>query len=129
MEITTQHFRIKLLEEGIMHLHYFAGTKVTKDLLDEVYNCFDRITTIPRPILFSGDEFVSFTNEARKYAAQMENSIPSTMHAVVAANLAQKILAQYYFKFVRTKKPMYVCCNVEEGLNYIRKNFPLESLD
>ena len=126
MEITTQQFRVVLLEEGIIHLHYFAGTKVTKDLLDEVYTCFDRITTISRPMLFSGDEFVSFTNEARKYAAQMENSIPSTIHAIVAANLAQKILAQYYFKFVRTKKPMYVCSTIEEGLRYIRENCKLE---
>lgn len=128
MEISTQQFRVVLLDEGIIHLHYFAGTKVTKELLDEQYACFNRITDIPRPILFSGEEFVSFTNEARKYAAQMEDSIPSTAHAVVAINLAQKILTQYYFKFVKTKKPMYVCSSVEEGLNYIRANFRLEKV-
>lgn len=126
MEITTPQFRIVLLEEGIIHLHYFAGTKVTKELLDEQYACFNRLTSIPRPILFSGDEFVSFTNEARKYAAQMEDTIPSTMHVVVAVNLAQKILSQYYFKFVRTQKPIYVCSTVEEGLKYIRETQQLE---
>ncbi len=128
MTTKTKDYKVELRVDGIIHVHYNAGTKVTVETLKELQQVYAQITTIKRPFIFTGDEFVSITTDARRYAAEMDQTNPSLGHVFVAKNLAQKILAQYYFKFNRPKHPLKVVGSFEEGIHYIHMNYQLHEM-
>lgn len=125
MQVESQEYIVQLRQDGIIHVHYKAATKVTKSTLKELEKIYIDLTSIKRPFIFTGDEFVSITNEARKYAAEMDRRIPSLGSAFVAKNLAQKILANYYFKFNKPVNPLKVVGSFDEGLAFINETYEL----
>ena len=129
MQTQTNNYIVKLRDDGIIHVHYRADTKVTIEILKELEKIYSELTTIKRPYIFTGEEFVSITNEARKYAAEMDKQIPSLGSVFVAKNLAQKILAHYYYKFNKPVNPLQVVSTFEEAVDYITKNYELYPLE
>lgn len=121
----TTEYKVSLLPEGIIHVHYKEGTKVTVNTLKELEELYFQLTDIPRPYIFTAEEFISFSNETLKYAQEMDLRIPISGSVVVAVNLAQKILAQYYFKLKRPHKPVHVASTFEEGIAYLSSKYPL----
>jgi uncharacterized protein YydD (DUF2326 family) len=115
--------------DGIVHVHYKMGANVTIEILKELEALYNAKVKTESPFIFSGDEFVSFTNEARKYAVIMDRRSPIQSSTVVARNLAQKILAQYYFKFVKTYKPIHMVNTLEEGLALIYEKYEPKVID
>lgn len=65
MQAENDIYRIVLRPDGIIHVHYKKGAKVTVDILKELAGIYTSMTKIDRPYIFTGDEFVSITNEAR----------------------------------------------------------------
>lgn len=55
----------------------------------------------------------------------MDRKIASLGSAFVAKNLAQKILANYYFKFIKPVNPLKVVGSFDEGLAFINETYEL----
>lgn len=123
--IVTDRVIIRLREDGIVHVHFKADTTITVELQDELVIHYNNITKIKRPFMFTGGEFVNVTKEARKNAITMEKNVPLTASAIVVINLAQRIIANYYYKFTRPKTPYKVFANEEQALLWLNENFQI----
>ena len=123
--IVHDNFEVTLRVDGIVHVHFKANTCITVELQDELEAIYNRITSQKRPFIFTGDEFVSITAKARGNAIVMAHRIPCSASAIVVNNLAQKIVADYYYKFNRPPEPYKVFKKMEEGLLWVQKNFDI----
>lgn len=59
----------------------------------------------------------------------MDRVIPLIGSVFVAQNLAQKILAQYYFKFNRPAKTLQVVSPFDEGIETIYRTYQLNPIE
>ena len=80
-----------------------------------------KVTEIKRPFIFSAGEFVSITKEARKNATKMEDQVPVSASAVLVINLAQKLIADFYYKFDKPKNPLKVFRDFDKGIEWLKK--------
>lgn len=103
-----------------MHVHYFDGTIIDLGLQLKMRAAYKEVTDIKRPFIFTGGEFVSVTKEARENAVAMENQIPISATAIVIQNLAQKIIADYYYKINKPKKPLKIFKNIDKGIEWLK---------
>jgi hypothetical protein len=63
-----------------------------------------------RPFLFNAFNDVVITKEARDHSAELEKTYPGIASAVIADNLAYKIIANFYLK-VNKPKTLYKVFN------------------
>lgn len=118
-----ESFTVHLRSDGIVHVHILASTRITVELQKFMEDSYKEVTSIKRPFIFSGDEFVSITKEARTNAIVMANRIPIICSAIVVRNLAQKIIADYYYKFNKPPDPYKVFKSFDDGIDWLRSNF------
>lgn len=121
--IDREKFTVSLRSDGIVHIHIRANTLVTVELQREMEVAYSEATDIKRPFIFTGEEFVSVTTEARKNSIKMEMRVPAVGSAMVVRNLAQKILADYYYRFNKPKKPYKVFRRFEDAVEWCKDNF------
>lgn len=84
-----------------------------------------QITKIKRPFIFTGGEFVTVSKEARLNATKMESLTPVAASAIVVQNLAQRIIANYYYKFNKPKTPYRIFKDVEKAADWLNENFQI----
>lgn len=117
-----------LRSDGIVHIHLKENTMITTEVQVEMERCYNELTSVKRPFIFTGDEFVAITSEARKNAVAMEERVPISVSAIIVRNLAQRIIADYYYKFNRPLRPYKVFTNKEKAITWIKENFEIPSL-
>jgi hypothetical protein len=123
--VETDNFIGTLRSDGIAHIHIKANTVISIEVQQEMERVYNELTTVPRPFLFTGDEFVAITSEARTNAVAMEMRVPISVSAIVVNNLAQRIIADYYYKFNKPKNPYKVFTKVEKAVLWIKENHNL----
>lgn len=136
--MTTEIYVIKTVElsslvgtlrsDGIAHIHLKENTHITLDVQSQMERAYNELTSIKRPFIFTGDEFVSITSEARKNAVAMEMRVPIAVSAIVVNNLAQRIIADYYYKFNKPLMPYRVFTNKDKAITWLKENFEIPSL-
>lgn len=112
-----------------MHVHLKANTLVTVEMQMDMQDAYWEITSVKRPFIFTGDEFVSITNKARKNSKKMEPFVPNIGTAMVVRNLAQRIIAGYYYKFDRPGIPYIVVTDFEKGIQWITETFDIPPVE
>lgn len=120
--IETEWFIATLRADGLAHIHLKANTLITVEVQSEMEKAYWGLTDVHRPFLFTGDEFVAITKEARANAIAMEIRVPISVTAIVVKNLAQKIIADYYYKFNRPKNPYRVFKDFEKAVAWLHEN-------
>jgi hypothetical protein len=87
------------------------------------------ITKVKRPFIFTADEFISITTKARKNSKKMEPFVPNMGTVLVVRNLAQRILADYYYKFDKPGIPYKVVKDFDKGIQWIRETFDIPPVE
>jgi hypothetical protein len=71
------------------------------------------------PFLFLVGENVSITKEARDNAVKIEDQSMLAASAVVVDSLPYKLIANFYLKFNKPKRPYKVFSKQEEAINWL----------
>ena len=121
-KIETDFLIAKLRSDDIAHIHVKANTLVDLAVQAEMQRIYNELTPVKIPFIFTGDEFVSVTSEARKNSIKMEEHVPLPHSVIVVRNLAQRILAEYYYKFNKPKRPVKIVTKFEDAIGWIYEN-------
>lgn len=120
-----ENFEVNLRSDGIVHVYIFANTRITVEMQSLMGDAYNSVSKVDRPFIFTGGEFVSITSEARANAVDMASSVPIMCSAIVVRNLAQKIIADYYYRFNKPPDPYKVFKNFENGIEWLKENFEI----
>lgn len=74
------------------------------------------------PFIFEADEYVTVTKEARDNALSLEEKSPVGLSAVIVKSLAHKLIADFYMKFNKPRRPYKVFKDFNEGINWLKSN-------
>ncbi len=118
--IETDRLIVSLREDGIVHVYTKDRVTIDIDCQNEMKRLYWEITDIPRPFIFSSGEFLSLTREAQKNAKTMEKNVPVAASALVVRNVAQKLMADFYYKFDPPNNPLKVFRDFEKGLDWLK---------
>lgn len=120
-EIQLEEATIRLRHDGIMHVVYHYGTVLDVDLQMKMLDVFNQLTHGEKvPFLFEAMDSVTITKEARDHSLLIESLSPSLATAVVAANLAHKLMANFYFKFNKPQIPYKVFVSFESAIDWLK---------
>jgi hypothetical protein len=72
------------------------------------------------PFLFEAEEGVTITKEARDNATNLEEESPCMASAVVVQNIAYAMIANFYMKFNKPKRPYKVFNNKPEAVDWLK---------
>jgi hypothetical protein len=105
----------------IIHVAFKPNTEITVEFQDELVAMYNQITGGKKSLfIFEGGEFVSITKEARENAITIEDNTPTRASAIVVRNLAQKIVADFYYKINKPKQPFKVFWSFEKGIIWLQ---------
>ncbi len=121
--IETNRIVVELRSDGIVHVHIKDRVTIDLDCQSEMKRIYWETTNILRPFIFTSGEFLSLTREAQKNAKNMENDVPVASSALIVHNVAQKLMADFYYKFDRPKNPIKVFKDFDKGIEWL-KNSP-----
>lgn len=121
MTIEIEEAIITEREDGILHVHFKEGVEVNVELQGRMYDIYNEICgEVKKPFLFTGEDFISVTKEARDNAIVMEALFPGLASAVVAPSIAYKLMANFYLLVNKPKTPYKVFNHKEEAIEWLR---------
>ena len=105
----------------IIHVAFKPNTEITVEFQDELVAMYNQLTGGEKSLfIFEGGEFVSITKDARENAITIEDNTPTRASAIVVRNLAQKIVADFYYKINKPKQPFKVFWSFEKGIIWLQ---------
>ena len=111
---------LSLREDGIVHVFYHDNIVLDVPLQLRMAEAFNQIAeTKSTYFIFEAGENVHVTKEARDNALKLEDSTPIMASAVIAHNLAYRLIANFFLKVQRPKGKYKVVANMEEALKWI----------
>ena len=119
-QIVTPHITVTLRNDGIVHIYVEENTLITVDIQNEMLDTYRKVTDCRRKFVFEAGAFVSITKKARENAILIEDCSPVNGSAVIVSNLGQKILADYYYKFNKPKRPLALFRTKEDGIKWLK---------
>src|SRR3989338_3570212 len=117
----TEEIVVSLRADGIVHVFIKAHTHITIEVQERMLAAYKEITLVNRPFVFEPGEFTSISKEARNNAQFMEDSSPVSASAVVINNLGQRIIADYYYRFNRPKRPLAIFKSMYAAVEWLKK--------
>jgi hypothetical protein len=113
---------VTLRNDGIVHVLFHK--KITLDLpLQMLLLTIYREVTGGKlhPFMFEAMPGIKVTREARENAIRIEDEAPGNSYAVIAPTLAYQILANFYVKIRRPKKPYRVFRHKQEAVEWLKQ--------
>ncbi len=127
--IETDRINVTLRSDGIVHVHIKDRVTIDLDCQSEMKRVYWEATAVLRPFIFTSGEFLSLTREAQKNAKNMENDVPVAASALVVHNVAQKLMADFYYKFDRPKHPLKVFKDFNKGIEWLKNSSSFKELE
>lgn len=122
-EVDTAKYNIKLKSDGIVYVVFKDNTTLDIDLQIEMLNVYNEITRgTLTPFLFEAKDGVEITKEARHNAIVMEDKTPCKVTAVIVQNIAYAMIANFYMKFNKPKRPFKVFNKREEAIEWLKSH-------
>ena len=110
-----------LKSDGILYVKLLKDQILDVLLQLRLLEMYKKITSDKlTPILFEGEEGIIVTMEARNNAGKLEEESPCKAMAVVANNIAEVLVANFYFKFNKPKRPYKVFKNREDAIQWLK---------
>lgn len=117
---------IRLRRDGIVHVTFRRDTVFDVVVQMNMLKLNNQITDGKKSyFIYDGEENVSITKEARDNAVKIEDLSPTAGSAVIANNLAYRMVANFYVKFNKPKTPFKVVSTLEEAVAWIKTLPPL----
>lgn len=121
-QIVFSEATLSLREDGIVHVFYNDGTVLDIPLQLKMADAFNTIAEgKPSLFIFEAGEHVQITKEARDNAIKLEDSTPILASAVIADNLAYRLIANFFLKVQKPKGKYKVVANMTEALSWLKK--------
>lgn len=112
---------IKLRSDSIVYVLFKEGTTIDIPLQMRLLDAYNDICDGRKlPFLFDAMEHVSITKEAKVNAIEIEAMAPVTASAIVARNLAYRLIAEFYLKINKPKTPFKIFKNEEDAVSWLR---------
>jgi len=112
---------IKLRSDGIVLVNYKKNITIDADTQLSMREIFKELAPGKKlNYIFSADAGVSFTKDARENSAKSTVDSPIAAYAVIANNLAYRIIANFYLKVNKPKVPFKLFATIEEALIWLR---------
>ena len=112
---------LSLREDGIVLVFYNDNTVIDIPVQLKMADAFNQIANgIPSLFIFTAGEGVAITKEARDNALKLEDSTPIKASAVVADNLAYRIIANFFLKVQKPKGKYRVVANLEDAIKWLK---------
>lgn len=120
-EINLPEASISLREDGIVHVHYHENVLIDIPLQLKMLEEFNEITRSKlTPFIFTASDGVQVTLEARDNAIKSEENTPCYGTAVIVTNTAYNLIANFYLKFNKPKRPYRVFSNKEAAVKWLK---------
>jgi hypothetical protein len=119
-KIESDRIIVTLRDDGIVHVHIKEKVVIDLDCQKEMQETYWKVAEKKRPFIFTAGEFISLTKDARKNAKTIEDEVPVSCTALIVKNLAQKILAEFYYKFDKPKNPLKVFSEFDKGIEWLK---------
>lgn len=126
-KIDETEFSVTLKTDGIIYVLLKENHTLDVPLQEKMLKVYNEITGLKlSPFLFEGEDGITVTKEARDNAILIEELSPCAVMAVVVSNIAQALIANFYLKFNKPKRPYKVFSKREDGIEWL-KTFSLNS--
>jgi hypothetical protein len=113
---------IRLRHDDIVHVHYNEGTTIDVPLQLRMLEKFNEICEGKKlPFLFEAMDYVTVTREAKVNAIKMEDLTPVKATAILAPNLAYKLLAEFYIKVNKPKGNFKIFRKHEDAIEWLKQ--------
>lgn len=120
--VENDHAHVTFDDQGIMFVLIKPGTHITPEVQEGFLELYNRVNPEGKvPFLFEAGEFITVSKEAIDNAYDLEFRAPLSASALIITNLAQKILADFYYKFKKPYKPLKVFRNKEEAIKWLQQ--------
>lgn len=120
-EIHLNEATILLRKDGIVHVHFNTDTVLDIPLQLRLLEKYKEITEGKlTPFMFTASEEVNITPEARDNAIKIEEESPCYGAAVVVTNIAYLLIANFYLKFNKPKRPYKVFKSEEAAIEWLK---------
>lgn len=119
--IKTKNAQIIYRNDGIIHLHYFENLISIKESKEIFSIIRENSPWDVSPLYISGDTFSSLDKESKDFFASEEVLIHCSSVAVLAKNIGQKLLVNFYFKLIKSKTPTRLFTSELEAINWSLK--------
>lgn len=121
-EIDLPEARIRHASDGIVYVKFkkdlVIDVTVQMHLLGVYNKMLDHKLT---PFLFEAEEGVTITKEARDNAGSIEDISPLGFTAVVVKNIAHALIANFYLKVNKPKRPYKVFNDREAAISWLKQ--------
>jgi len=119
-EIDLSEVNIQLKSNGIVYVLFKDNCVLDVKLQLLMVDEYNKITNhkLTPSIFFAGDN-VSITKEARDNAVSLEDKSPLSATAIVITNLAYKLIAEFYMKFNKPKRPYKIFKNEKDAVEWL----------
>ncbi len=112
---------VRLRRDGIIHVHYKKNSTLDPALQASMRTVFHELAAgTPRCFIFSAEEGFAMTKEARENFRTMRSGSPIRAYAIVASNLAQRIIANFFLTMYRPSILARVFKTSEDGAEWLR---------
>lgn len=120
-EISITEATVRLRRDGIVHVYYNDNVILNVELQTKMADLFNSITNNKKSyFIFEAGDNVTITKDARDNAIKIEDSTPVLATAVVANNLAYRIIANFFIKVQRPKGKYRVVESVDEAVTWFK---------
>ncbi len=111
---------LSLREDGMVHVFYHDNTILDIPLQLRMADSFNEITKNKKSyFIFEAGENVIVTKEARDNALKLEDVTPILASAVIAHNLAYRIIANFFIKVQMPKGKYKVVATEEDAIIFL----------
>lgn len=118
------HAIVALRDDDIIHIYFKQEAEINPKLQDEILYACQKLAEPGKayPYVYEAGEFITLSKDARKHAIEIEKKRPSNVFVMVVQNLAQKILANHYYKDEAPIRPYQIKVKFEEAIEWLIQN-------
>ena len=112
---------LTLRADGIVHVFYHDNTILDVPLQLRMADAFNAIADGKKSLfIFEAGDGVHVTKEARDNALKLEDSTPILASAVIADNLAYRMIANFFLKVQKPKGKYKVVANIDDAVKWLK---------
>lgn len=121
-EVDATEFKVALKSDGIVYVFFKDNCVLDIPLQNKMLKEYIAVTGGKlTPFLFEAGDNLIVTKEARDNAISMEEISPCAAMAIIVENIAYAMIANFYMKFNKPKRPYKVFSKREEGLKWLEQ--------
>lgn len=119
-EIELKKSIVKLLENGILHIHLKPGAEIELSDAVAIVEAMEKIGKGKKyPVLIDAGEFTSVDQEVRVFSAAEESNMFTLADAIAYYSLAQKLIADFYIKHNNPVVPTCAFSTKAEAISWL----------